>query len=47
MPSDGNYQQTKRLRTKGASLKSPFRELADWIGADWINGQGWRRIRQS
>jgi len=35
MPSDEDYRQTKRLKKSGASLPSPFQELADWISATY------------
>src|ERR1700678_3821763 len=35
MPSDEDYQQTKRLKQKGTPLESPFRELAAWVGANY------------
>ncbi|NJM55266.1 MAG: hypothetical protein HC841_04565 [Verrucomicrobiae bacterium] len=31
-PRDEDYQQTKLLKLSGAPLKSPFKELADWVG---------------
>jgi hypothetical protein len=31
VPSDIAYQQTKRIKIGGASLPSPYRELAEWI----------------
>ena len=34
-PSDVIYQQTKRLKRSGAPLESPFREMAEWIGAEF------------
>ena len=34
-PRDEDYQQTKRLKKTGAPLKSPFKELADWIGTNY------------
>jgi hypothetical protein len=35
MPSDQDYQQTKRLKKNGIPLESPFRELAAWVSADY------------
>jgi hypothetical protein len=35
MPSDEDYRQTKLLKKSGKPLESPFRELADWIRADY------------
>jgi hypothetical protein len=34
-PRDDDYQQTKRLKRTGAPLESPFKELADWVGAKY------------
>lgn len=34
MPSDKDYQETKRLKKSGQVLASPFRELADWIASE-------------
>lgn len=34
-PSDDDYQETKRLKRSGASLKSPFKEIADWVAAEY------------
>jgi hypothetical protein len=31
VPSDIAYQQTKQIKISGASLTSPYRELAEWI----------------
>jgi hypothetical protein len=31
MPSDKDYQQTKRIKQEGTRLQAPFAELADWI----------------
>jgi len=31
VPSDIAYQQTKQIKISGASLPSPYRELAEWI----------------
>lgn len=35
MPSDADYQQTKRLKRTGASLPSPFREIAEWVSSNF------------
>lgn len=35
MPSDKDYQQTKRLKKEGSSLPSPFSEIADWIATKY------------
>ncbi|HSF66558.1 MAG TPA: hypothetical protein VLA67_03910 [Nitrospiraceae bacterium] len=35
LPSDDNYQETKRLKRSGAPLKSPFKEIAEWIAAEY------------
>jgi hypothetical protein len=34
-PSDVIYQQTKRLKRSGAPLDSPFKEIAEWIAAEY------------
>lgn len=34
-PTDEDYQQTKRIKRTGVSLGSPFKELAEWIGANY------------
>ncbi len=31
MPTDEDYQQTKRIKKTGAPLLPPFKELADWV----------------
>jgi hypothetical protein len=35
MPSDEDYQQTKRLKKTGVSLESPFKELAEWVSTNF------------
>lgn len=35
MPSDKDYQQTKRIKKDGRRLPLPFAELANWIGAKY------------
>ena len=35
MPSDEDYQLTKRLKRSGEPLESPFKELADWISSNY------------
>jgi hypothetical protein len=35
IPSDEDYQQTKRIKKTGARLESPFKELADWVSANY------------
>lgn len=35
MPSDDDYTKTKRLKIDGTPLVSPFKELAEWIGAHY------------
>ncbi len=34
-PQDDDYKQTKLIKRTGAQLGSPFRELADWVGANY------------
>lgn len=34
-PSDDDYQETKRLKRSGAPLKSPFKEIAEWVAAEY------------
>ena len=34
-PSDDDYQETKRLKRSGAPLTSPFREIAQWVAAEY------------
>ena len=34
-PHDDDYKQTKLIKRTGAQLASPFRELADWVGANY------------
>ena len=38
MPSDKDYQQTKRIKKEGHRLSPPFAELADWIDAKYEVG---------
>jgi hypothetical protein len=35
VPSDADYQETKRIKKAGAPLPSPFKELADWIAGKY------------
>jgi hypothetical protein len=35
MPTDEDYQETKCLKRTGAALKSPFKELAHWVEANY------------
>lgn len=35
MPSDKDYQETKRIKQSGRPLASPFREIADWIASEY------------
>lgn len=35
VPSDDDYQQTKRLKIEGVRLPSPFMEMVDWIGSHY------------
>lgn len=34
-PRDEDYQQTKRIKRTGVPLESPFKELADWVSAEY------------
>ena len=34
-PKDEDYQQTKLIKQTGSPPKSPFREIAEWIAANY------------
>jgi hypothetical protein len=35
MPIDEDYKQTKRIKKTGIPFLSPFKELADWVSANY------------